>query len=88
MLRELGFIAGIVVTASPNPSEYNGYKVYWEDVAQVTAPKDKEITYILHSNNYFLHHAFDVFTSANRIYGTSLLCAKRDSSDGCMYDGI
>ncbi len=42
-LRELGCIAGIVVTASHNPPEYNGYKVYWEDGAQVTAPKDKEI---------------------------------------------
>ncbi len=42
-LRELGCIAGIVITASHNPSEYNGYKVYWEDGAQITAPKDKEI---------------------------------------------
>ena len=42
-LRELGCIAGIVVTASHNPPEYNGYKVYWEDGAQITAPKDKEI---------------------------------------------
>lgn len=42
-LRELGCIAGIVVTASHNPPEYNGYKVYWEDGAQITAPKDQEI---------------------------------------------
>ena len=42
-LRTLGCTAGIVVTASHNPPEYNGYKVYWEDGAQVTAPKDKEI---------------------------------------------
>ena len=42
-LRELGCIAGIVVTASHNPPEYNGYKVYWEDGAQITAPKDKDI---------------------------------------------
>ncbi len=42
-LRELGCIAGIVVTASHNPAEYNGYKVYWEDGAQVTAPKDEQI---------------------------------------------
>ena len=42
-LRTLGCISGVVVTASHNPPEYNGYKVYWEDGAQVTAPKDKEI---------------------------------------------
>ncbi len=42
-LRKLGCTAGIVVTASHNPPEYNGYKVYWEDGAQITAPKDKEI---------------------------------------------
>lgn len=42
-LRKLGCISGIVITASHNPPEYNGYKVYWEDGAQVTAPKDKEI---------------------------------------------
>lgn len=42
-VRELGCIAGIVVTASHNPPEYNGYKVYWEDGAQVTSPKDVDI---------------------------------------------
>ena len=42
-LRTLGCIAGIVVTASHNPPEYNGYKVYWEDGAQITAPLDDEI---------------------------------------------
>ena len=42
-VRKLGCISGIVVTASHNPPEYNGYKVYWEDGAQITAPKDKEI---------------------------------------------
>lgn len=42
-LRELGCTAGIVVTASHNPPEYNGYKVYWEDGAQVTSPRDKAI---------------------------------------------
>lgn len=42
-LRILGCTAGIVVTASHNPPEYNGYKVYWEDGAQITAPKDAQI---------------------------------------------
>ncbi|MCI8353747.1 MAG: phospho-sugar mutase [Lachnospiraceae bacterium] len=42
-LRTLKCISGIVITASHNPPEYNGYKAYWEDGAQVTAPKDREI---------------------------------------------
>ncbi|MBO4416311.1 MAG: phospho-sugar mutase [Lachnospiraceae bacterium] len=42
-LRYLHCIAGIVVTASHNPPEYNGYKVYWEDGAQVTPPHDNGI---------------------------------------------
>ncbi len=42
-VRELHCIAGIVITASHNPSEYNGYKVYWEDGAQITPPHDKNI---------------------------------------------
>ena len=42
-LRKLGCISGIVVTASHNPPEYNGYKVYWEDGAQVASPRDQEI---------------------------------------------
>lgn len=42
-LRTLGCTAGIVVTASHNPPEYNGYKVYWEDGAQVTPPYDVDI---------------------------------------------
>lgn len=42
-LRELGCTAGIVITASHNPPEYNGYKVYWEDGAQVTPPHDNNI---------------------------------------------
>ncbi len=42
-VRKLGCTAGIVVTASHNPPEYNGYKVYWEDGAQVTSPKDVAI---------------------------------------------
>ena len=42
-VRELNCIAGIVITASHNPAEYNGYKVYWEDGAQITQPHDKNI---------------------------------------------
>ena len=42
-VRTLGTIAGVVITASHNPREYNGYKVYWEDGAQVTPPHDTNI---------------------------------------------
>ena len=42
-VRKLGCIAGINITASHNPPEYNGYKVYWEDGAQITPPHDNGI---------------------------------------------
>ena len=43
-VRELHCIAGLNITASHNPAEYNGYKVYWEDGAQFTPPHDKGVT--------------------------------------------
>ena len=42
-VRKLGCTAGIMVTASHNPPEYNGYKAYWEDGAQITSPRDVDI---------------------------------------------
>ncbi len=42
-VRRLECISGIVITASHNPREYNGYKVYWQDGAQITPPHDKNI---------------------------------------------
>ncbi|MGE4290453.1 MAG: phospho-sugar mutase [Salinivirgaceae bacterium] len=42
-IRHLGCKSGVVVTASHNPKEYNGYKVYWDDGGQIVAPHDKNI---------------------------------------------
>jgi phosphoglucomutase len=42
-IRELGCKAGLVITASHNPKEYNGYKAYWSDGAQLTPPHDKNV---------------------------------------------
>ena len=52
-VRELGCVSGIVITASHNPREYNGYKVYWEDGAQITPPHDKNIIAEVAKVTYF-----------------------------------
>ena len=52
LLRHLGCQAGIVLTASHNPPEYNGYKVYWEDGGQIVPPEDEAIITTIENLNY------------------------------------
>jgi phosphomannomutase len=51
-LKKLDCHCGIVLTASHNPPEYNGYKVYWQDGGQLVPPEDKEIINVINSLNY------------------------------------
>lgn len=51
-VRHLGCHAGIVLTASHNPPEYNGYKVYWQDGGQLVPPQDKELIEVIDRLNY------------------------------------
>jgi phosphoglucomutase len=52
-VRELGCQAGVVITASHNPKEYNGYKAYWDDGAQMVPPHDKNVMAEVQSINSF-----------------------------------
>ena len=51
-VKHLGCQAGIVLTASHNPPEYNGYKVYWEDGGQLVPPQDAEIIQVIEALHY------------------------------------
>ena len=51
-VKHLGCQCGIVLTASHNPPEYNGYKVYWQDGGQIVPPEDKGIITVIENLNY------------------------------------
>ena len=51
-IKELNAQCGIMLTASHNPPEYNGYKVYWSDGGQIVPPIDKNLIEIINSTKY------------------------------------
>lgn len=81
-VRKLGCAAGIVITASHNPPEYNGYKVYWEDGAQITAPRDKEI--IAEVRNVTDYHRVKTMDEAKAVKEGLLTMIGREIDDAYM----
>ncbi len=78
-VRHLKTAAGVVVTASHNPKEYNGYKVYWEDGAQITPPHDKNIIATVNRTSFEDIRRVDfqegVSTGLIKMIGTDVACA-------------
>ncbi len=83
-LRELKASAGIVITASHNPSKYNGYKVYWSDGGQVTPPHDIEIA--KKANNVVFSDIKEVDEVEARKSG--FLLSVDESVDNSYYDMV
>ncbi len=83
-VRKLSCTAGIVVTASHNPPEYNGYKVYWEDGAQVTAPKDVEI--IAEVNAVTDFHAVKTMDESKALADGLLMMIGKEIDDAYMVE--
>ncbi len=83
-LRELKASAGIVITASHNPSKYNGYKVYWSDGGQVTPPHDIEIA--KKANNVVFSDIKEIDEDEARKSG--LLLSVDESVDNSYYDMV
>lgn len=66
-IRKLGCISGFCITASHNPPEYNGIKVYWEDGAQIIPPQDNEILTEVFSINSYSHTKYITFEEAQNL---------------------
>ena len=81
-LRTLNCISGIVVTASHNPPEYNGYKVYWEDGAQVSVPMDGEI--IAEVNKVTDYHEVKTMSKAEALNKGLYVVIGKDIDDKYM----
>jgi len=81
-VRYLGCTAGIVITASHNPPEYNGYKVYWEDGAQITSPRDKEI--ISYVKNVTDYHTVKTMDKAEAIAKGLYITTGKEIDDAFM----
>ncbi|KPK86924.1 MAG: phosphoglucomutase [Bacteroides sp. SM23_62_1] len=71
-IRHFGCQAGVVITASHNPKEYNGYKVYWDDGGQIISPHDKNIIDEVEKITSIDEINFDVDQSRIEIIGTDL----------------
>ncbi|MFT4669142.1 MAG: phosphoglucomutase [Flavobacteriaceae bacterium] len=78
-VRHLGCQCGIVLTASHNPPEYNGYKVYWEDGGQLVPPQDDEIISEINSLNY-TEIKFETNESLIKLIDTEVDSAFADAS--------
>lgn len=74
-IRHLGCDSGIVITASHNPKEYNGYKAYWNDGAQVVPPHDKNITEEVKKITSFAQVKFDANRSLIHTIGPEVEAA-------------
>ena len=84
-VRELGCIAGVVITASHNPPEYNGYKVYWEDGGQITPPVDGQI---IAAVNAIEDYTMPLAMSEERAKKSGLLEDIGAKIDQCYYQAV
>lgn len=84
-VRKLETAAGIVITASHNPPEYNGYKVYGADGAQITAPRDREI---IEQVKAVTSQAEIKMITEQEALGSGLLATVPKSVDEAYYEAV